>query len=91
MSVTILPGEMIAIVDQQNKFVKSKTKYTFYLTLQNSLVFGDYIQVKLDKSWLFYEDECEGISGFSFEIGDKLKCENDSDSSYSYLKINNFK
>lgn len=70
--------------------MKSKTKYTFYLTLQNSLGPDDYIQVKLDKTWLFYEDECEAISGFTFSSGSSLVCQNDSDSTYSYLKINNF-
>lgn len=90
MTINIIPGEMLASVMRDNEFRKAKVNYTFNLTLQNSLTSDDYIQIKMDDSWIFYEDECEAISGITLIEGNDLKCENTSDGTNSFLKISNF-
>ena len=90
MTVDIQAGEMAGSIVQENKFIKAKTRYTFYLNLQNSLADPDYIQIKMDDLWIFYEDECSVVSGITLKSDNYLACSNTSDSTHSYLRIDNF-
>lgn len=54
MTVTIEAGQMSGNIVQTNNFIKSKSRYTFYLNLQNALQSTDYIKLKMLKSWVFY-------------------------------------
>ena len=89
-TVTIEAGEMVGNVIQANNFIKAKARYTFYLNLQNALASDDYIQIKMANTWTLYEGECSIVSGIQMENGAILGCENDTDATYTYLKINNF-
>ena len=59
---------MDGYIVQGNNFIKAKAKYTFYLNLQNALSAenNDYIQIKMPKSWVFYDNECSAVSGITF-------------------------
>ena len=89
-TVTIDAGQMAGNVIQDNNFIKAKTRYTFYLNLQNALSSTEHIQIKMDNSWTFYENECSVVSGIQMADLTSLSCLNDTDGTYSYLKINNF-
>lgn len=41
-------------------------------------------------SWKFYQNECTVVSGIVLGSDNTLKCINSSDSTYTYLDINNF-
>lgn len=75
---------------QANNFIKSKSRYTFYLNLQNALQSTDYIRLKMLKSWVFYQNECSVVSGITLNSDNFLQCLNWTDTTHSYLKINNF-
>lgn len=79
---------MAASIYQTNKFIKSKSRYTFYLNLQNALSSQDYIQVRMLRSWIFYAGECSVVSGIV--LNGSISCVNSTDATYSYLNISNF-
>ena len=54
---------MVGNVIQANNFIKAKARYTYYLNLQNPLTSADYIQIKMENSWVLYENECSIVSG----------------------------
>lgn len=90
MTVTILAGELSGSILQTNRFIKSKSKYTFYLNLQNALSSSEYIRIRMLNSWKFYQNECTVVSGITLGADNTLKCINSTDSTYTYLNISNF-
>ena len=78
---------MVGNVIQANNFIKAKTKYTFYLNLQNALSSSDYIRIKMANTWTLHGGECSIVSGIQMEAGASLVCTNDTDATYTYLKI----
>lgn len=79
---------MVASIYQTNKFINSKSRYTFYLNLQNALTSQDFIRIRMLKTWIFYQGECSVVSGIV--LNGSISCVNSTDPTYAYLNISNF-
>lgn len=87
--ITIETGTLVGRIEQENGFIKSKTKYIFYLNLQNPLSSENYIQMKFPSSWVLFNGQCSVVSGL--KMGDrKLQCSNSSKLGFSNINISNF-
>lgn len=87
--ITIQTGTLTGRIDQENNFVKSMSKYTFYLNLQNALTSSNYIQMKFPANWVLYDGRCSVISGLN--IGNRtLMCKNSTVGGSTIMNVSNF-
>ena len=76
-------------IEQENNFIKSKTRYTFYMTLQNPLSSSDYIQMRFPTGWVLFNGQCNVISGLTMGAR-SLRCLNSTTAAGTLMRIDNF-
>lgn len=87
--ISIQTGTLTGRIDQENNFVKSRSKYTFYLNLQNAITSSNYIQMKFPTNWVLYDGQCSIISGLN--IGNRtLMCKNSTILGSTIMNVSNF-